>query len=71
MTYDVIPESMWSHGGVLGEPADLNGDGRVDGADLGLLMLGWGQGGSTDLNGDGTTDGADFGLLLLGWTVNP
>ena len=71
MTYDVIPDPMWSHGGVLGEPADLNGDGRVDGADLGLLMLGWGQGGTTDLNGDGTTDGADFGLLLLGWTGNP
>ena len=71
MTYDVIPDSMWSHGGVLGEPADLNGDGRVDGTDLGLLLLGWGQGGTTDLNGDGTTDGADFGLLLLGWTGNP
>ena len=67
MTYDVVPDSMWSHGGTIGDPADLNGDGYVDGADLGLLFLGWGQPGPSDLDGDGTTNGADFGLLLLAW----
>ena len=67
MTYQVIPDSMWSHGGSLTDPADLNGDGYVDGADLGLLILGWGQPGPSDLNGDGNTDGEDFGLLLLAW----
>jgi hypothetical protein len=46
---------------------DLNGDGSVNGADLGLLLAGWGAAGSTDLNGDGTTNGADLGLLLANW----
>jgi pseudouridine synthase len=50
-----------------GRVGDLNGDGRVDGADLGLLLSGWGQPGLTDLNGDGTTDGADLGVLLSSW----
>ncbi|MFO0962542.1 MAG: PQQ-dependent sugar dehydrogenase [Phycisphaerales bacterium] len=46
---------------------DINGDHRVDGADLGILLGGWGQGGVTDLNRSGTTDGADLGLLLGNW----
>jgi hypothetical protein len=48
-------------------PADLNGDGVVNGADLGQLLGNWGQPGVTDLNGDGTTDGADLGFLLGNW----
>lgn len=48
-------------------PADLNGDGVVDGADLGLLLLNWGKGGTGDVNGDGVVDGADLGLLLQDW----
>lgn len=48
-------------------PADLNGDGVVDGADLGLLLVGWGGSGAGDINGDGIVDGADLGLLLLDW----
>jgi hypothetical protein len=46
---------------------DLNGDGVVDGADLGLLLASWDTP-DADLNGDGTTDGADLGLLLASWT---
>ena len=46
---------------------DLNGDGHVDGADLGLLLAGWGAPGIADLNGDGNVDGADLGLLLAAW----
>ena len=46
---------------------DLDGNGVVNGADLGLLLNGWGLGGATDLNGDGTTNGADLGLLLVNW----
>jgi hypothetical protein len=49
-----------------GETADLNQDGVVDGADLGLLLAAW-ESPSADLNGDGTTDGADLGLLLAAW----
>lgn len=50
-------------------PADLNGDGVVDGADLGLLLGAWGQpGGTADLDDSGLVDGADLGLLLGSWT---
>ena len=47
-----------------GPDGDLNDDGRVDGADLGLLLVHWGESGITDLNQDSTTDGGDVGLLL-------
>lgn len=46
-----------------GCPEDLNGDGGVTGADLGLLLAAWGTP-AGDLNGDGDTNGADIGLLL-------
>jgi hypothetical protein len=56
-------------GGTPPLPGDLNGDGHVDGADLGLLLGAWGSaGGPADINGDGTVDGADLGALLGGWT---
>jgi hypothetical protein len=53
--------------------SDLNNDGLVNGADLGLLLLEWGplvdcSGCTPDLNGDCVVDGADLGLLLLDWT---
>jgi len=50
-----------------GNPADLNGDGTVDGGDLGTLLSQWGGPGSADLNGDGTVDGEDLGMLLASW----
>ncbi len=51
--------------------ADLNGDGKVDGGDLGLLLANWGRPGKTDLNGDGTTDGADQAILMAQWGPCP
>jgi len=49
--------------------ADLNCDGVVDGADLGILLSAWGSDDATaDLNGDGVVDGADLGQLLANWT---
>jgi hypothetical protein len=49
-------------------PADLNGDGVVDGNDLGILLGAWGTaGGPADLNGDGVVDGNDLGRLLGDW----
>ena len=48
-------------------PADLNRDGLVDAADLGLLIAAWGTA-KADLNGDGTTNSADIGILLVAWT---
>jgi hypothetical protein len=54
-------------------PADLNGDGEVNGADLGLMIGNWGAcaGCQADLNGDGIVNGADFGLLIAAWGVCP
>lgn len=54
---DIIPPSV---------PGDLNGDGCVDAADMGLLLGYWGTP-DGDLNGDGTTDAADMGTLLGEW----
>jgi hypothetical protein len=56
---------------------DLNNDGIVNGADLGILLLAWGACPSpptscpSDLNGDNQVDGADLGLLLLAWNRCP
>lgn len=57
-------------GGDLG-PADINQDGVVDGADLGLLLGAWEACEGccpADLNADNNVDGADLGLLLGSWT---
>lgn len=49
-------------------PADLNGDGVVNGADLGIMLGAWGTaGGAADVDGSGTVDGADLGTLLGNW----
>lgn len=49
-------------------PADLDSDGQVNGADLGILLGEWGQGGGiADLDGTGLVDGADLGILLASW----
>lgn len=60
---------LWSRpigSGVLG---DLDGDGVVDGADLGALLAAWASSDAdADLNGDGIVDGADLGILLGEWT---
>ncbi len=45
---------------------DINNDGVINGADLGLLIGGWGTP-AGDLNGSGSTDGADLGMLLAKW----
>jgi len=52
-------------------PADLNGDGVVDGADLGILLNSWGPcvGCPADLDGNGVVDGADVGILLSEWSI--
>ena len=48
-------------------PEDLNDDGKVDGADIGLLLAQWGSAGTADFNNDGNVNGADIGLLLSAW----
>jgi len=54
-------------------PADLNHDGVVNGADLGILLGAWGScpggtpGCTGDINNDGVVNGADLGILLGAW----
>ena len=55
-----------------GEPAaclgDINLDGVVNGADLGQLLIDWGQAEPrSDLDQNGMVNGADLGLLLNAW----
>lgn len=50
-------------------PGDLDNNGVVNGADLGLLLGGWGQPGVSDIDGSGNTDGADIGILLGNWSI--
>lgn len=46
---------------------DINGDGFVNGGDLGLLLGAWGSAGPGDLDGNGVVNGADIGLMLGAW----
>lgn len=50
---------------------DLDGDGRVSGADFGRLLEGWGPcpgGHPADLDFNGVVNGLDLGLLFVDWT---
>ncbi|MCK4872986.1 MAG: hypothetical protein KAS72_09695 [Phycisphaerales bacterium] len=50
-------------------PGDLNGDGCVDQADLGMLLAAYGINSNGDCDGDGDTDQADLGILLSNYGV--
>ena len=54
-----------------GPVADLNGDRRVNGADFGLLLEGWGPcpgGHPADFDFDARVGVSDLGVLFLEWT---
>jgi hypothetical protein len=56
------------------DPADLNQDGFVDGLDLGIQLINWGQNVTPDqgeLNGAPPVNGLDLGLLLIDWNPKP
>lgn len=48
--------------------ADIDGDGRVDGVDLAILLSNFGGSGAGDLDADGSIGGPDLGTLLAAWT---
>jgi hypothetical protein len=53
-------------------PADINGDGEVNGLDLTALLAAWGACPSSgdcsaDLDGSGAVDGLDLTAMLAGW----
>jgi len=49
-------------------PADLNGDGAVNAADLAALLGNWGSAGSGDLDGNGAVGPQDLAILLGAWS---
>jgi len=61
--------AVWEEFDCIGPTGDINQDGVVDGADLGLLLGQWGpcSGCSADLNSDGVVNGGDLGTLLANW----
>lgn len=58
VTYDFDP--------VVPCPADLDGSGSVDSADLTILLSAW-KTAAGDITGDGTTDAEDLTALLAAW----
>lgn len=49
-------------------PADINGDGSVESADLGALLSAWGTANAAaNLDGSGIVDSADLAILLSAW----
>jgi len=49
-------------------PSDFNRDGKVDGEDLGWLLVGWLTGDDQmDTTDDGVVDGADWGNVMSEW----
>jgi len=69
----IAPKALARAEELFGAPTcmgDLNGNGLVDGADLGTMLGSWGPcAGScvADLNGDGEVGGGDLGSLLANW----
>jgi hypothetical protein len=54
--------------------SDINGDGVVGGADLGMLLSSWGPAATSnaaDLDASGVVDGADLGRLMTDWGPCP
>lgn len=50
--------------------ADLDGDGSVNGSDLGILLSAWGSSNEkADLDGSGLVDGEDLGILMTFWSA--
>jgi hypothetical protein len=48
-------------------PADLDGNGSVDAADLATLLSQWGTDGTADLSGDNIVGAEDLAMLLSMW----
>ena len=70
ITVELESGDMWS--AIAPAPGlanpDINSDGQVDGADLGMLISDWGTTGpEADLNLDGIVNGGDLGVLLASW----
>jgi polyhydroxybutyrate depolymerase len=48
--------------------ADVNGDGAIDGGDLGIVLSAWGSADPiADIDADGMVNGGDLAILLAAW----
>ncbi len=67
----VLPTLIVEWGPKPAKSADINGDGIVNGADLGVLIGDWGPCDDCpgDLDRNGVVNGGDLGLLLASWGV--
>ncbi|MSR44649.1 MAG: hypothetical protein EXS15_04730 [Phycisphaerales bacterium] len=64
------PTMTFTEPGTPTNPADLNGDGHVDGADLGAVLAAFGSGNpSGDVNDDGFVDGIDLASVLAAFGI--
>ena len=56
-------------------PADISGNGSVDGVDLAAILAAWGSAGNgkagTDIDGDGIVGGSDLAIVLGSWGPCP
>lgn len=69
MAIDIGAAERQSPSRTAGLPGDLDGNGKVDGADLATFLGQWGSySQQADLNGDCQVDAADLAVLLGGWT---
>lgn len=71
-----VSASAVAGGGVCPCEGDVNGNGIVDGEDLGELLGAWGACGdcsicASDLSGNCVVDGNDLGILLAQWGACP
>jgi hypothetical protein len=69
-SWDAMCVDLALRGCVLPGPGDFNGDGSVNGFDLGVLLASWGpcSGCNADLDGSGNVDGGDLAFLLSIWS---
>jgi hypothetical protein len=69
VTVDLLQVVRDVSAGPVPRAPDIDGDGRVSGSDLGILLGDWSlPGGRSDLDGDGVVGGSDLGLLLGAWS---
>jgi hypothetical protein len=70
VNFESIPGSQYfvvSNSGGSNCPADIDGNGTVDAADLSAVLGNWGGSGVGDLDGNGVVDAADLSTILGAW----
>ncbi len=62
------PQLIVSYNPPPANPADVNGDGFVNGTDLAIVLGAWASSSATaDIDNDGIVNGADLALVLASW----